>query len=325
MYVLAVEGKRQIQSILGCIEVPRLEKKQGWALVLVVLACLVCFRVELLQSWYACACECACVCSVSEHRHAWRCTHVRSFACTYVQMCTHNVHHAQVDLAWMYALREFVCTHAHVPAPHEYVRIRSSFMHAQAFTCACTGHMRAFIRLQHVCGDAPLVRVSCIVQVSLINTKPINTNPTAQLRTPCCSRPTSFPRVLTPPLPHQPPPHSEYVLSWLWSGATSSLTRPLSGGVGHRPLVSHACACSRSRLATPSRNTFAWGTQEASAGPSFAFPASLVNGVPWRSGGDKSASRCCMHTRAHTHTHDVGYLCIDKIASRCCSCTFARL
>jgi hypothetical protein len=123
----------------------------------------------------------------------------------------------------------------------------------------------------------------------------------------------------------QSPPHSEYVLSWLWSGATSSLTRPLSGGVGARPLVLHACAYNRSRLATPSRNPFAWGTQEASAGPSFAFPASLVNGVSWRSGGYKSASRCCMHTRAHMHPHDVGYLCIDKIASRCCSRTHANL
>jgi hypothetical protein len=135
---------------------------------------------------------------------------------------------------------------------------------------------------------------------------------------------------LTPPSPATPypqsPPHSEYVLSWLWSGATSSWTRPLSGGVGARPLVLHACAYNRSRLATPSRNPFAWGgTQETSSGPSFAFPASLVNGVSWRSGGDKSASRCCMHTRAHMHTHDVGYLCIDKIASRCCSRTHANL
>ena len=99
MYVLAVEGQRQIESILGCIEVPRLEKRRGWALFLVVLGSLVCFRVELLQSWYARACGCAYVCSVSEHTHAWKCTHVRSFACAYVHMCTHDVNNARVDLA----------------------------------------------------------------------------------------------------------------------------------------------------------------------------------------------------------------------------------
>eukprot|EP00802_Teleaulax_amphioxeia_P001205 Tamp_01206.p1 GENE.Tamp_01206~~Tamp_01206.p1 ORF type:complete len:927 (-),score=119.26 Tamp_01206:2960-5590(-) len=83
----------------------------------------------------------------------------------------------------------------------------------------------------------------------------------------------------------------EYTLSWLWSGATSPMTRRQTGEDGRQRLVSHACAFSRARLAAPASNAFAWGTPETSAGHAFAFPASLVNAAPWRGASDKSAGR----------------------------------
>ena len=151
------------------------------------------------------------------------------------------------------------------------------------------------------------------------------------------------------PLPPLPNPatahmHSEYTLSWLWSGATSPMTRRQTGEDGRQRLVSHACAFSRARLAAPASNAFASGTPETSAGHAFAFPASLVNAAPWRGASDKSAGRCCTRTRTrtrtrtctrararthtHTHTHDAcahAACCLCKDATSACRLTDTRL